>query len=361
MTPRIEALAKVLAGDGLDAYLAQTPVSMGYLHGLHENAHERFLTLAISSRGEVRLLAPALSETQARRAGIEDVRVWRDGEDPGKLVEQLAEDWGLRSAIIAVDDQMPAHMLLKLQSVLPAALFKAGDRTLSTLMSRKDPSELEVLRQAATIADWAYRMVLPKIKAGQTELEIDRMLVETMQELGGSPFFCIVAAGAGAAEPHHLSNETVVRDGDVLLLDFGCDFKGYKSDITRCVSVGSADPEAAKVYEIVLRAHHAGRTAIKPGVTGAQVDAAARKVIEDAGYGPNFFHRTGHGLGMQGHEQPNIVADNDEPLEPGNVFSIEPGIYLAGKFGIRIENIVTVTATGHESFNEEPSATLVSI
>jgi Xaa-Pro dipeptidase len=361
MKTRIESLAAALAHQGIDAFLAQTAISMGYLHGLFENAHERFLTLAINAKGDVRLIAPALSETQARRAGIEDIRVWRDGEDPAPLIEGLANDWGLWSGIVAVDDEMPAHMLLALQATLPAALFRPGGTTLSTLMSCKDPQELELLRKAAKIADEAFEEVLPKLKAGLTELEVEKMLLAAMESRGGRPFFCIVAAGQGAAEPHHLSNETVLKDGEILLLDFGCDLGGYKSDITRTVALGEVEPEAVRVYDIVLKAHHAGRAAIKPGVTGAQVDAAARKVIEDAGYGPQFFHRTGHGLGLQGHEQPNIVAGNDLPLEVGNVFSIEPGIYLPHRFGVRIENIVAVTEGGHESLNAEPSQSLISL
>jgi len=359
--PRIRSLASALAEHGLDAFFAQTAVSMGYLHGLHENAHERFLTMAINAGGDMRLIAPALTETQARRCGITDIRVWKDGEEPGLLFEELATEWGLKSGILAVDDDMPSHMLLKMQSVLPAALYKPGGAVLASLMSRKDADELARLRAAARIADDAFIEVAPKVRAGMTELEVEDLLVNAMKARGGSPFFCIVAAGSNAAEPHHLSDSTRLKEGDAVILDFGCDYGGYKSDITRTVAIGSPETEAATVYDIVYRAHRAGRAAAKPGVSGETVDRAAREVIEGAGYGEWFFHRTGHGLGMKGHEEPNIVVGNAEPLKPGNVFSIEPGIYLPGRFGVRIENIVTVTEDGCESLNDEPSPTLTSV
>ncbi len=358
---RIDKLAAALRDQGLDAFFAQTAVSMGYLHGLFESGHERFLTLAINANGDTRLIAPALTETQARRAGIENIRTWKDGEDPGLLLQELAQEWNLRSAILAVDDEMPARMLLQMQQVLPAALFKSGGAVLASLMRRKEPRELDLLKRAAKIADEAFEEVLPQLRAGLTELEISDMLSLAMKGKGGTPFFSIVAAGANGAEPHHLSDTTVVKEGDVLILDFGCDFQGYKSDITRTVSIGRADPEAERVYSLVYWAHMNGRGAARPGTAGQEVDRAARTVIDQGGYGDMFFHRTGHGLGMQVHEEPNMVEGNAQPLEPGNVFSVEPGIYIAGRFGVRIENIVAVTEQGCESLNAEPSPVLVSV
>ncbi len=354
-------LAAALADSAFDAFFATAPATMGYLHGLHESGGERFLTLAVHSSGEVRLLAPALTETQARRAGIKDVRTWRDGEDPLALLEQLATDWNLRSGILAVDDEMPAQMLLKMQATLPAALFKAGGSLMFSLMRRKSELELDVMRRAGAIADEAFEEVRPKIHAGLTELELDKMLRDAMQSRGGKPEFCIVAAGAGGAEPHHLSDEAVIQDGDVVVLDFGCDVGGYKSDITRTVAVGTPDPEAVTVYSIVYKAHMAAREAAKLGATGQDVDRAARKVIEDSGYGQWFFHRLGHGIGLRIHEEPNMVEGNDQLLEVGNTFSVEPGIYLPGRFGVRIENIVVMTDAGAKSLNAEPSPSLIHL
>lgn len=358
---RVARLGEALSEAGVDAFIGHYPVTMGYLHGFAEHAGERFLALAVSATGELRLICPALSEAQARRVGISDVRPWKDGEDPLPLFEQLAEDWGLRSGIIAVDPNLPARQLLKMQNALPAALFRDGDEIISGLMAVKAEDELDLMRRAAKIADDAYAAVLPLIKAGMTELQVERLVKDAMAERGGKPTFCIIATGPNAAEPHHLSDESVIQPGHLLLLDFGCEVGGYQSDITRVCAIESATPRDHELYELVYNAHKAGRDAIRPGVTGAEVDAACRKVIVDAGHGAAFFHRTGHGIGMNGHEAPNITMDNDVPLEVGNCFSIEPGVYYAGDIGIRVETIVTVTPDGHENLNAEASPTLVVV
>ncbi|MGV3618014.1 MAG: M24 family metallopeptidase [Fimbriimonas sp.] len=358
---RVARLGEALSLAGVDAFIGHYPVTMDYLHGFGEHAGERFLALAVSATGEVRLIAPALSEAQARRVGISDVRPWKDGEDPIPLFEELANDWGLRSGIIAVDPTLPARQLLKMQNTLPAALFRDGEEIISSLMRVKGEDELDRMRRAAKIADDAYAAILPQLRAGMTELQVERLVKDAMAERGGKPTFCIIATGANAAEPHHLSDDTVIGHGDLLLLDFGCEVEGYQSDITRVCAIGTASDRGRELYSLVHRAHLAGRAAVRPGVTGAEVDAACRKVIEDAGHGPAFFHRTGHGIGMNGHESPNITMDNHEPLEVGNCFSIEPGVYYAGDIGIRIETIVAVTADGHENLNEEANPELVVV
>jgi len=332
---------------------------MGYLHGFHEHAGERFMALCIHSSGQVRMICPALSRSQATRAGFEDIRSWKDGEDPLALFEELADDWALKSAIIAVDSDMPARMLLQMQSVLPAALFKSGETSLAQLMRIKEQDEVDLLLKAGKIADGAFLAVFPLLHAGLTERAVAKMLADAMSERGGQPTFTIVATGANSAEPHHLTDGTVLADGDVLIMDFGCEVGGYNSDITRTVSVGKASDKAKQVYEIVYGAHMAGRAASRAGVTCGSVDAAARGVIVDAGFGPYFVHRTGHGLGMNVHEEPYIIGGSEVVLEPGNCFSIEPGIYLAGELGVRVENIVVATEGGHLSMNAEPSAVLL--
>ena len=358
---RIERLTQELESAGVDAFFAWSPVSMSYLHGFGEGGGERFITLAVRNEGDVRMICPGLSETQAGRAGIRDVRSWRDGEDPLNHFKELIDDWSLATGMVAVDDEMPAQMLLRMQAAAPQAHFRTGSEILSKLMRVKEPQELAWMRKAAQIADQALGAGLEAIRPGVTELEVEDALNEEMRRLGGRPAFCIVAAGANGAEPHHLSDETVIQKGDVVVLDFGCTVAGYYSDITRMVAVGEASKEAREVHEIVLRAHRAARNAIRPGVTAESIDRAARQVIEDAGYGQQFMHRLGHGIGMRGHEEPNMVAGNIHLLEPGNCFSVEPGIYLPGKFGVRIENIVTVTEDGHESLNAEPADELTTV
>lgn len=355
---RIQRLTGAMSEAGIDAFFAADKVSMRYLAGFPEDGHERFLTLAINGDRRVCMICPALSEQQARRAGIQDVRTWNDGEDPLALFQELAKEWGLRSGILAVDDMMHARQLLDMQSVLPAALFKPGQPVLGSLMSRKDSQEIEAMRVVGAIADKAYPAAFEVIRPGVSEERIARALSDAMSELGGSPTFCIVGTGANGAEPHHETDRSLVKPGDVLVLDFGCELEGYQSDITRCVCCGPANEEARKVYRTVYDAHMAGRDAVRPGVAAQDVDRATRRIIEKGGYGDYFVHRTGHGIGMRGHEEPYIVEGNQHILEEGNCFSIEPGIYLPGRFGVRIENIVAVTASGHESMNEEPASDL---
>src|SRR5579871_1912039 len=352
---RIDALANRMKEGGIDAFLGWSEVSLSYLHGYAEHAGLRFLTLGVNSGGAVALICGALSENQARRAGIADVRPWRDGEDPLVLMHGLAEEWNLRSAVIAVDEDMPALMLLKLESVLPAALFKDGGPLMAELRRRKSPAELGLMRKAARIADDTYDEVKPKIRTGMTERQVERMLFEGMERRGGRVNFGIVGTGANGAEPHHATDDTVLKDRDVVILDFGCDVEGYRSDITRTVAVGTASDKAREVYRIVYASHMAGRKAAVGGATSGSADAAARAVIEKAGYGPQFMHRLGHGIGIQAHEMPYLMPDCDVVLEPGDCYSVEPGIYLAGEFGVRIENILTATPGGNESFNAEPS------
>ncbi|MFN8220397.1 MAG: Xaa-Pro peptidase family protein [Fimbriimonadales bacterium] len=354
MSDRISSLAQALQSAGADAFFAWSPVAMGYLHGFHEGGGERFLSLAVKATGEVAMICPALSATQAGRTGIADVRSWRDGEDPLALFGRLADEWHLKTGILALDDEMPAHMVLAMQEALPAALFKAGGPLLAGIMRVKQSGELDLMRRAARIADDALAAGLAAIRPGATEREVSEALSTAMSKAGGKPTFSIVAAGKNGAEPHHMTDETRIERGDVVILDFGCDVGGYQSDITRTVACGEVSDEAKKVYEIVYAAQAAGRAAIQPGVAAGEIDRVTREVIEAAGFGEYFMHRTGHGIGMKGHEEPFIVGGNPMPLEPGHCFSVEPGIYLPGRFGVRIENIVTVTQEGHESLNDEP-------
>ena len=358
---RLDRLATELRRAGLDAFLCSSPISMGYLQGFWESGYERFLTLAVHRDGRACLICPSLTETQARRCGLQDIRAWKDGEDPLDLFRQLAQAWDLGSGAVAVDDDMPAALVLALQGVLPRARFRPGQPVLARLMRSKSPGELENLLHAGRIADQALPITLDRIRPGMTELEVAGMLLEDMRRLGGVPSFCIAAAGANSAEPHHASDDTRIQHGDALVLDFGCGVAGYQSDVTRTVAVGRASAELRSVYGIVLKAHLAARAAIQPGVECQEIDQAARNLIGECGYGAFFLHRTGHGIGLRGHEEPYITDGNDLPLAPGHCFSIEPGIYLPGRFGVRIENCVACTADGHLSLNEEPPMRLLEL
>ena len=361
MSSKYSRLAEALQEHGCDAFLAWSPITMGYLADLFENGHERFLTLAVNSSGDHHLICPALTVNQAERIGVQSIAGWRDGEDPIALFKALSDRWNLSVGILAVDPEMPARHLIALQNLLPSALFKDGDAIISGLMRQKDAAEIDAMTRAARIADDAWIAIQPYLTAGVTESAIAQKLAEFMRAAGGKPTFTIIAAGPNGAEPHHLPDDSVLHAGDVVILDFGCEVDHYQSDITRTIAIGPPSEEAKAIYDLVYRAHLAGRDAISVGKTGADADMAARKVIADAGYAQYFNHRLGHGIGMNGHEAPNLAASNTEPLTVGDCFSIEPGIYLPGKFGVRIENIYTLTDTGAKSLNDEPSPVLIGL
>jgi Xaa-Pro aminopeptidase len=362
LASRREKLASVLAASEASAYFAATPATMGYFHGLSESGGERLLTMAYSPTGACRLIAPALAANQARRHGIEDIRPWADGENPLFHLRELGRDWGLEARTVAVDDDAPAYVVLALQESIPGVKVIRGHEFRTAVMAIKEEWELDLLAEAGRIADAAFQSVLGFLQPGLTEAQVADFLSEKMAGMGGKPTFAIVAAGPGAAEPHHESStEGILQNGQVIIMDFGCTVHGYHSDITRTVALGDPGPLAQEVYALVLGAHHAARAAIAPGVPYQEVDRAARAVIAGGGYAKEFCHRTGHGIGLNIHESPNVVEGETRPLLPGACFSVEPGIYLEGQFGVRIENIVAVTEDGHRSFNADPPDRLIQI
>lgn len=205
--------------------------------------------------------------------------------------------------------------------------------------------------RAVAIAEEAMNTLLPLVRVGMSEKQIAAMLKQALLDAGADDvsFSPIVASGPNSAIPHAVPTERLLQDGELLLFDWGALVDGYASDLTRTFAVGEIDPELKKVYEIVRQANEAGRTAIKPGLPAREVDRATRKIIEEAGYGPYFFHRTGHGLGLEVHEEPNILEGNAQPLQVGNTFTVEPGIYLADRGGVRIEDNILVTGDGYRS------------
>lgn len=350
---RVALLAEAMSQANIDVSLLSSAHMMGYAHGFFEDSHERLMVLAIRADGEHCLICPALSEEQAQRQGIQNIRSWRDGESGLALFAALADEWEMRTSVVAVDNEMRADILLQIQSAVPSAMFHPSDALFSPILARKDTTEIQKLEAAGAIVDDIFNSILPDLKPGRTEAEIAGQIQRMVLDRGAGLNFCIVATGPASAEPHHLSDQAVVKQGDLLLMDFGCELDHYQADITRVVSMGPASAKVREVYSIVREAVYAAVDAVKPGTTGAAVDNAARSVIEHAGYGEYFTHRTGHGIGIRGHESPNMSPDNLVPLEVGNVFSIEPGIYLPGQFGIRLENIYACGDTGAHPINKK--------
>jgi len=358
---RIHKIVEKLNEVGLDAFMAHHPNHMGYLADFFEGFHERFGALVIHSSGKVAAIVPSLSVIQAKRSELEDVRGWEDGQDPLDVLEILAKEWAFNTGIVAVDDSMPARQLLQMQNRLIATLFREGGDIIASVMSVKDAEELKKLKAAGAAVDAVYHQCIPQLKVGMTELEIQELIESELRTQGVVPAFCIVGIDAGAAESHHINGDKTLQNGSLLLLDFGGPKDGYYADITRVLSYGPASQEVKDHYKLVYKAHMAGVGSIKIGTTGEAVDIATRTVITEAGLGKFFNHRTGHGVGMNGHESPNIVSGNTTPLQVGNCFSIEPGIYLEGKYGIRLENLYTVSESGAISFNEPIAPEILEI
>ena len=245
--------------------------------------------------------------------------------------------------------------LLHLQARLPAARFTPSAALLAPLRRVKDAAEIAALKRAAAAADAAMADILARPLAGKTEREVGRMIADLLIAHGhSSADFAIVASGGNSGSPHHATGDRVLHEGDALTLDFGGVFDRYFSDITRSVFLGKAPEEYRRIYDVVRQAQQKAFEAVRPGIACQDVDRAARRVISEAGYGEYFIHRTGHGLGLDVHEEPYMVEGNTSPVEPGMVFSDEPGIYIPGRFGVRIEDILVVTAQGAERLNHAP-------
>lgn len=357
---RIERLVELVNDHALDGFLAQTAPTLGYLADFPEDAHERFMLFAVHKSGKQCLICPALSSIQARRAGISNIRDWRDGEDPIALFSELIEGWNGEAGVFLVDDHMPAKMLLEMQEAFIGIRFVAGGAYLGQITGRKSADELAKMKASGDLADQVFLKVKTSLREGMTEIELEKIIRDEFSRLGGTPTFCIVGFGPGAAESHHINGETRLERNMLVLTDFGCEYQGYQSDITRTMVFGTATAKQKEVYEAVYRAHEAARQAARIGSIPSEVDSAARNVIADAGYGEFFNHRTGHGIGTQVHEHPNISSDNHVPLVEGNCFSIEPGIYLPDEFGVRLENLYYAAETAI-SFNAEISPVLEEI
>ena len=341
--------------NGLDTLILTPGAAMHYLTGFSEYG-SRFLALVVPDDQPWLFVTPALNAGQARQnpAEVSDIRIWDDVQGWETLLASLSKDLMLDIGIVGLDDDMPARFALKIQELMPTALLKLAGTALAPLRAIKDALELAALQHAGEATDALIPVAYAACQVGASEMEISLAIRQSIARAGHQDSFApIVGAGPNGASPHHNTGRTKVKRGDVVILDFGAMADGYHGDITRTVAVGEASDEARHVYDVVYRAFQAGVAAVVPGATAHDVDAAARQVIADAGYGEFFIHRTGHGIGLDDHEAPYMLSGNYTKLLPGHCFSVEPGIYLPGKFGVRLENILTVQDDGTAHvFNE---------
>jgi Xaa-Pro aminopeptidase len=323
--------------------IAPTP-NMRYLLGFAPLADERLCLLLVTPQ-DTRLVAPELTADQIRaRTGMEAIR-WSDDTGPRQALTEAVSAFGAGSGIVlAADAAMRADALLLLQETISPQQCVTSEEMMSALRMLKSEREIEALARAAAQADRALMAGADACQPGVTEREVAEKIAHYFRQDGAEVVdVTLVASGPNSAFPHHEASDRRLQAGDTIIIDIVATLDGYKSDVTRVVHLGEPSPEVRAVYEVVLEANRRGREAAVAGARARDVDRAARAAIEEAGYGPYFFHRTGHGLGMEMHEAPWISATSTTVLEPGMVFSVEPGIYLEGRFGVRVEDIVVVT------------------
>lgn len=345
----VERLADVMKAKELDAVLVAPSLDLKFLTGFSPFLCERFQGLFVKSSGDCFYIANLLSKEEIAKELGPDVRVysWWDGEDYVERVKQILKEEDMEGKTIGVSESVRAFHILNFMSRIQVRFVAARDLMDETRIC-KTAKELDCLRKAAEIADNAFGNILPVIRPGMTERKIGEILFAEMARLGGEDPDGLICTGPNTGYPHYaLEGEgRTLQERDILLMDFGCMYGGFYSDMTRTVFFGQPSDKERQIYQAVLEANLAGEQAAKEGAFIPDIDRAARSVIEKTGYGDTFTTRLGHGIGCKVHEAPDIKQSNTRTLQKGMAFSIEPGIYLAGEFGVRIEDVVVINENG---------------
>lgn len=359
-SPRISKLTEILKTSSLDALALNAGPSLVYLTGLHFHLSERPVVVLFTSGNDPVIILPELE--MLKLSGLRyEIKAFPYGENPVDwegVFRNAVKSLNLDGKRIGVEPrQMRLLEFRQVKPSAPEAEFPDASEVVSSLRIRKDAHEIAAMRKAVKVAQSALEATIPLIKAGMTEKELASELVIHLLQSGSQsemPFAPIVSGGPNSANPHANPSDRKFQRGDLLVVDWGATVEGYISDLTRTFAVGEVDAELHKIHQVVLEANAAGRAAGKPGVPCATVDLAARKVIEKAGYGKYFTHRTGHGIGMEGHEEPYMRGDNQQVLETGMAYTVEPGIYIPERNGVRIEDNIVITEKGAECLSDMP-------
>jgi Xaa-Pro dipeptidase len=358
MTSRFDTLTASLKTSNLDAVVLNPGPTLTHLTGLHFHLMERPIVLLFAPGKQAAVVLP---ELEMQKLAGQPYQAFPYGENPadwGKAFRGAVQALGLDGKRVGVEPrQLRLLEFSFIRDAAPESDFPDASLALAELRLRKDSQEIQKMKRAVQIAQSALEATIPLIKIGMTEKELSAELVVQLLKNGSEPempFSPIISGGLNAANPHATPTERKLQRGDMLVVDWGAAYDGYISDLTRTFAVGEVDAEFAKIHKIVQEANAAGRAAGKPGVPCAAVDKATRDVIEKSGYGKYFTHRTGHGIGMEGHEDPYMRSDNMQLLETGMAYTVEPGIYIPNRNGVRIEDNVIVTADGSESLSDMP-------
>lgn len=351
---RLANLQNAMHVQKIDLLVLGPGAHLAWLTGIHPHGDERPLLLCVTPQ-DAAFLMPALEAESAQRHTDLAFHTWADEEGPEATFGTLLATLGAADAkSIALDETMRADFAGLVLDALPDATRQFGASTVGALRMRKDAGEAAALKKVAQVGDDAMRAAWAAMRVGMTEREVADIAREAFKAQGAQPLFTIVGAAGNGAFPHHQTGETKLQSGDAVVMDIGGGLGGYPSDMTRMAVMGAPPEGYLDIHAVVEAAVQAALSAAKPGALAREVDAAARDVISQAGYGDAFVHRTGHGLGVEIHEPPYITATSEAVLEEGMVFSIEPGIYLPGRFGVRLEDIVILTSDGAEILSTLP-------
>lgn len=358
---RIERLQERIRLGNYSACVLAPGSTLRYFTGFTDDPLERLLLCLVTPNHQPVFVAPKLFVAQIKReSAFGDVEPWIDTDGPLEALAATAKDLGMRAGRVLVDDAMPVSMFFVLQEALPDSEMVKGGEAIGELRMRKSPEELVAMKRAARIADEALEVVLAKGVVGHTELEIALALKSEMMIHGAdaSSFEPIIGSGPNGSVGHHRPGERRICHGDAVIMDFGCRVNGYCSDVTRTIFCSSPSKEMEQVYEIVRDAQQTAVASVRPGIEAQEIDSIANEMVLASGMGD--WHRTGHGIGLDVHEPPYIVKGNRRLLDVGMAFSVEPGIYLAGRFGVRVEDVVVVTESGTDVMSDFPRSFLVA-
>jgi Xaa-Pro dipeptidase len=360
---RIDKARRLMTEHRLDAVVMESGSSMFYFTGVRWGLSERPFVLVIPRAGELAYVTPGFEESRAREITkfTNDIRRWEEDESPYAVIAGILRDRGCASGRIGLEERLRFFVADGLRTAAPAATFVLADPVTAGSRMYKSPAEIALMQKANDVTIRAFQAALTTLREGMTEADLRRTIETAHRALGAPNGSALVLFGQWTALPHGTTKPQTLKEGDVVLIDGGCQIEGYSSDITRTTVFGKPTPRHVQVWNLELRAQSAAFAAAKVGAPCEQVDAAARQVIVDAGFGPGYRtpglpHRTGHGIGLDGHEWTNFVRGNRTPLAPGMCFSDEPMIAIPGEFGVRLEDCLYVTADGPRFFTKQSEA-----
>lgn len=355
---RIEKARRLMAAGGVDALLLEGGVTMRYFTGVRWGRSERAFLMVLPASGDPWFLAPKFEESRAlEQLAPAPLYTWEEDESPFELLKRAMRERGMSTSVVALEESTRWFVAEGVGKSLSSAKIVSGTPVTAECRAVKSEAEVALMQAANDITAEVYRKSVPQLRPGMTEREFGRIISKEFSAFGVNGG-ALVLFGEASAHPHGLEKEHTLREGDIVLIDGGCTVEEYVSDVTRTTVLGKPTGRMEAIFETVLRSQQAGLRAARPGVPAEEIDAAARKVIDDAGFGPgyrHFTHRLGHGIGMEGHEWFYLVRGNTRPERAGDVHSNEPGIYLPGEFGVRIEDEMLITEDGAKLLLPSPA------